>query len=89
MTSIPFYQSHGFGSRKNIELAAGAAEGVFCPLGAVNVAELLTPYDTQYNVAMSYMKDYNFNYSPDDHNGLTKEAFNMVVVKDGDWALVD
>lgn len=141
MTSIPFYQSHGFGSRKNIELAAGAAEGVFCPLGAVNVAELLTPYDTQYNVAMSYMKDYKanyneplssfgghawdalnmvvqalsavgddkakirdylennikgfvgqhgiFNFSPDDHNGLTKEAFNMVVVKDGDWALVD
>jgi branched-chain amino acid transport system substrate-binding protein len=30
-----------------------------------------------------------FNYSADDHNGLTKDAFNMVVVKDGDWALVD
>lgn len=139
MTSIPFYQSHGFGSRKNIELAAGAAEGVFCPLGACNIAELLTPYDTQYNVTMSYMKDYMakyneplssfgghawdalnmlkqtlsavgddkakirdylenniknfvgqhgiFNFSPDDHNGLTKEAFSMVVVKDGDWAL--
>jgi branched-chain amino acid transport system substrate-binding protein len=30
-----------------------------------------------------------FTYSPDDHNGLTKEAFNMVVVKNGDWALAD
>jgi len=30
-----------------------------------------------------------FNFSPDDHNGLTKVAFSMVVVKDNDWALVD
>jgi branched-chain amino acid transport system substrate-binding protein len=30
-----------------------------------------------------------FNFSPDDHNGLTKAAFSMVVVKDNDWALVD
>jgi branched-chain amino acid transport system substrate-binding protein len=28
-----------------------------------------------------------FNYSPKDHIGLSKEAFNMVIVKDGDWAL--
>jgi branched-chain amino acid transport system substrate-binding protein len=28
-----------------------------------------------------------FNFSATDHNGLTKEAFQMVVVKDGDWAL--
>jgi branched-chain amino acid transport system substrate-binding protein len=28
-----------------------------------------------------------FNFSPTDHNGLTKEAFVMVVVKNGKWAL--
>ncbi|MES0445572.1 MAG: ABC transporter substrate-binding protein [Desulfobacterales bacterium] len=141
MTSIPFYQSHGFGSRKNIELAAGAAEGVFCPLGACNIAELLPNNHPQKKVTMKYHKDYMakyneplssfgghawdalymvkqalssvgddkakirdylennikgfvgqhgiFNYSPDDHNGLTKDAFNMVVVKDGDWSLAD
>ena len=141
MEKIPFYQSHGFGSRKNIELAAGAAEGVYCPLGACNIAELLTPYDTQYNVTRQYMKDYYakykeplssfgghawdalkmvvqalssvgkkrdkirdylesnikgfvgqhgvFTYTPDDHNGLTKDAFNMVIVSKGDWALAD
>ena len=139
MTSIPFYQSHGFGSRKNIELAAGAAEGVFCPLGSCNIAELLPANHPQKAVTTKYMKDYMakyneplssfgghawdalnmvvkalenvgcdkakirdylenhikgfvgqhgiFNYSPEDHNGLTKDAFNMVVVKDGDWAL--
>jgi branched-chain amino acid transport system substrate-binding protein len=141
MASVPFYQSHGFGSRKNIELAAGAAEGVLCPLGSVNVAELLPADHPQKKVTMKYLKDYQakyneplssfgghawdalhmvvqalsnvgndktkirdylennikgfvgqhgvFNYSPDDHNGLNKDAFNMVVVKDGDWALAD
>ena len=141
MTGIPFYQSHGFGSRKNIELAAGAAEGVSCPLGACNIAELLPADHPQKGVTTKYMKDYMakyneplssfgghawdalqmvvkalenvgcdkakiqgylenhikgfvgqhgiFNFTPDDHNGLTKDAFIMVVVKDGDWALVD
>ena len=140
MTGIPLYQSHGFGSRKNIKLAAGAAEGVFCPLGACNIAELLPADHPQKTVTMDYLKDYTskyneplssfgghgwdalmlvvdalsatgkdkrairdylekkqgfvgqhgiFNFSPDDHNGLTKAAFTMVVVKGDDWALVD
>jgi branched-chain amino acid transport system substrate-binding protein len=138
MTSLPFYQSHGFGSRKNIELAGGAAEGVICPLGRVNIADLVPDdhpqkkvievYNQAYqekfneplssfgghawdalNLVMDAMKavgpdsakirDYIetrtnfvgqhgvFNFSPTDHNGLTKEAFEMVIVKDGDWAL--
>ncbi len=140
MNEIPFYQSHGFGSRKNIEQAAGTAEGVLCPLGACNIATLLPDSHPQKNVTMKYMEEYKakyneelssfgghawdamymvtaafeavgsdkaairdyienikgfvgqhgvFNFSPDDHNGLTKEAFSMVVVKDGDWALVE
>lgn len=138
MTSIPFYQSHGFGSRKNIKLAAGAAEGVLCPLGRVNIPDLVPAdhpqkkiieiynkaYQEKYNEPLSSfgghgwdalnlvidalkavgpdsakIRDYIenrtnfigqhgvFNFSPTDHNGLTKEAFEMVVVKDGDWAL--
>jgi branched-chain amino acid transport system substrate-binding protein len=138
MTNIPFYQSHGFGSRKNIKLAAGAAEGVFCPLGRVNIPDLVPDDHPQKKVIMvynqAYQEKYNeplssfgghgwdalnlvidalravgpdsakirdyiesrtnfvgqhgvFNFSPTDHNGLTKEAFEMVVVKDGDWAL--
>ena len=138
MTKMPFYQSHGFGSRKNITLAAGAAEGVFCPLGRVNIPDLVPADNPQkkiieiYNAAYqekykeplssfgghgwdalnlvidalkavgpdsAKIRDYIetrtnfigqhgvFNFSPTDHNGLTKEAFEMVVVKDGDWAL--
>jgi len=138
MTNMPFYQSHGFGSRKNIELAGGAAEGVLCPLGRVNIPDLVPAdhpqkkvieiynkaYQEKYNEPLSSfgghgwdalnlvidalkavgpdsakIRDYIetrtnfigqhgvFNFSPTDHNGLTKEAFEMVVVKDGDWAL--
>ncbi len=138
MTNTPFYQSHGFGSRKNIELAAGAAEGVFCPLGRVNIPDLIPADHPQKKVIDVYNKGFQekfaeplssfgghgwdalnlvidamkavgpdaakirdyvetrrgfvgqhgvFNFSPTDHNGLTKEAFEMVVVKDGDWAL--
>ena len=138
MTNIPFYQSHGFGSRKNIKLAAGTAEGVLCPLGRVNIPDLVPDDHPQKKIIMlynqAYQEKYNeplssfgghgwdalnlvidalravgpdsakirdyietrtgfvgqhgvFNFSPTDHNGLTKEAFEMVVVKDGDWAL--
>jgi branched-chain amino acid transport system substrate-binding protein len=138
MTSIPFFQSHGFGSLKNIELAAGAAEGVFCPLGRVNIPDLVPDNNPQKNVIEAYNKAYQakyneplssfgghawdaltlvidamkavgpnsakirdyienrtnfvgqhgvFNFSPTDHNGLTKDAFEMVVVKNGTWAL--
>lgn len=140
MESIAFYQSHGFGNRKNIELAAGAAEGVLCPLGACDLAELLPSDHPQKQVTMAYLNDYKakyneplsafggyawdavhlladafkavgadkakvrdyletkknfigqsgvFNFSADDHNGLSKKAFQMVVVKNNDWALAE
>src|SRR5690606_30100174 len=127
-------------NRKNIELAAGAAEGVYCPLGACNVAEVLPDDHPQKKVTMDYMQSYMakyneplssfggyawdalylvadalkavgpdkakirdylenkknfvgqhgvFNFSPDDHNGLSKDAFQMVIVKDGDWVLAE
>lgn len=139
MTSIPFFQSHGFGSRRNIDMAAGAAEGVTAPLGACNTPEALPANHPQKSVTMEYMNAYMgkyhepvasfgghawdalmlvvnalkavgcdkaairdhientkgfagqhgvFNFSPDDHNGLNwQQAFNVIVVKDGNWAL--
>jgi branched-chain amino acid transport system substrate-binding protein len=30
-----------------------------------------------------------FNLSPQDHTGLNKDAFVMIVVKNGDWAFAD
>ena len=138
---IVFYQSHGFGSKKNIELAAGAAEGVYTPLGACATPDALPANHPQKKVAMKYNKSFTalfnepvstfgghawdslmlavdalkavgcdrakirdyleskkgfvgqhgvFSFSPDDHNGLVwQDAFNMIVVKNGDWAMAD
>lgn len=138
---IPLYQSHGFGSKRNIELAGGAAEGVLCPLGHVMVAEKVKADHPQKAVVMKYKTEYEkrfktdvssfggyahdalylvadslksvgadkpkirdyletkvrnwpgvsgiFNLSPHDHTGLGKDAFVMIVVKNGDWAFAN
>ena len=138
---IPLYQSHGFGSKRNIELAGGAAEGVICPLSRLVVAEKVKESDPQKAVIMKYKTAYEkkfkagvstfgghaydalnmladalkavgpnkgkirdyletkiknwpgtggiFNMSPQDHTGLTKDAFVMIVVKNGDWAFAN
>jgi branched-chain amino acid transport system substrate-binding protein len=138
MDKLPLYQSHGFGSRKNIELCGKDAEGVLCPLARVNIGRLLADDHVQKSVVMKYTeayeKKYNepissfgghawdalyiavkaletvgndrakirdfvenltgfvgqhgvFHFSPQDHNGLSKDDLEMVVVKDGDWAI--
>jgi branched-chain amino acid transport system substrate-binding protein len=139
--TIPLYQSHGFGSKKNIELSDGAAEGVLCPLGRLVVAEKIKEDHPQKAVIMKYKTEYEkqfkaevstfgghahdallvvvdalktvgankakirdyletkiknwpgtggiFNMSPEDHTGLKKDAFEMIVVKNGDWAFAD
>jgi len=138
MDSVPLFQSHGFGSLKNLELAGKAAEGVLLPLARVNVGPLLPESQPQKAVIMAYTKDYEarfkepissfgghawdsmslalaalkavgpdaakirdfvestkgfvgmhgiFNFTPQDHNGLSKDDLEMVVVKDGKWAL--
>jgi len=138
---IPLYQSHGFGSKRNIELAGGAAEGVLCPLGHVMVAEKVKADHPQKAVIVKYKTEYEkrfktdvsgfdgyaydalylladalkavgpnkakirdflesrvknwagvsgiFNLSPQDHTGVNKDAFVMIVVKNGDWAFAD
>lgn len=138
MDNIPLYQSHGFGSRKNIELCGKDAEGVLCPLARVNIGRLLADDNIQKATIMKYTDAYEqkyhepissfgghawdalyiavkalenvgpnrakirdyienlsgfvgqhgvFNFSPTDHNGLSKDDLEMVVVKDGDWAI--
>jgi len=138
MSSIPLYQSHGFGNRKNLELAGGAAEGVLLALARVNIGPLLPDGQPQKVLIMDYTKEYEarykepissfgghawdamqlamaalkeagpdrakirsflentknfvgmhgiFKFSAQDHGGLSKDDLEMVVVKNGDWAL--
>lgn len=137
---IPLYQSHGWGSKKNIELAGKAAEGVIAPLGRLVVWDKLPDKHPQKALLKKYTQDYEAKYksepgtfgghaydsimmlveamkkvgpdkkkikdyietnikkwpgtggiftmAPDDHCGLDKEAFEMVVVKNGDWEIL-
>lgn len=137
---IPLYQSHGWGSKKNIELAGKAAEGVIAPLGRLVIWEKLPDNHPQKALLKKYTTDYEaryksepgtfgghaydsimmlveamkkvgpdkqkiknyieinikkwpgtggiFNISPEDHCGLDKGAFEMVVVKNGDWEIL-
>jgi len=138
---IPLYQSHGFGSKRNIELAGGSAEGVLCPLGHLAVAEKLKEGHPQKAVVVKYKSEYEkhfktdvssfggyawdalylvldalkaegynkakirdfletqvknwpgvsgvFSMKAEDHTGLNKDAFEMIVVKNGDWAFAE
>lgn len=62
---IPLYQSHGFGSKWNIELAGGAAEGVICPLGYIIVAEKVKADHPQKAVTLKYKTEYEKRFQAD------------------------
>ncbi len=137
---IPLYQSHGFGSKRNISLAGKASEGVKVPLGRLVIWDKLPNNHPQKALLKKYSTDYEgrfrsepgtfgghaydalmmlteaikkvgpdkakirdylenniknwsgtggiFNMSPTDHCGLDKNAFEMVVVRDGDWHII-
>lgn len=136
---IPLYMSHGVSSKKFIELAGDAAEGIMLPSGKVIVADQLPKADPQKKALMSYVNQYKarykvegdhfgghawdavmllkgamerggfspaairdqlektkkfagiggtFTFSPQDHAGLTSDAFVLVKIEKGDWKLL-
>lgn len=67
---MPVFMSHGVSSKKFIELAGDAAEGIKLPSGRVIVADLLPKSDKQRTSLMSYVKDYQRHYKAEgDHFG--------------------
>jgi branched-chain amino acid transport system substrate-binding protein len=138
--TIPLIQSHGAASKKFIELAGDAADGIIMPAGKLAIFKQLPDTDPQKKVCQAYddmyRKKFNapassfggyaydamqmlkmaieasgtdkakirdalegtknyvgvsgiFNMSPEDHNGLTPEAFVMVKIEGGDFNLLD
>ena len=77
---IPLYQSHGFGSKRNIELAGGAAEGVLCPLGHVMVAEKVKGDHPQKAVILKYKTEYEKRFKSDvsSFGGYAHDALYLV-----------
>jgi branched-chain amino acid transport system substrate-binding protein len=137
--NMPLYMSHGVSSKKFIELAGDASEGIILPSGRVIVANLIPKSDQQKKSLLAYVNDYKvhfkvegdhfgghawdavmllkdaieragdspdairkelenarnfkgiggiFSYSPQDHAGLTKDAFVLVTIKNKNWMLV-
>jgi branched-chain amino acid transport system substrate-binding protein len=60
--SIPLYQSHGVASRKFIELAGEAAEGLMLPAGHLVVAPLVADSHPQKPVLMAYSTAYEARF---------------------------
>jgi len=54
----PLYMSHGVASKKFLELAGDAAEGLFLPAGKITVAEKLPEADAQKAQLVAYAKTY-------------------------------
>ena len=59
---LPLYMSHGVSSKKFIELAGDAAEGIRLPSGKVIVADVLPKQDPQKSSLMAFVKEYQRQY---------------------------
>jgi branched-chain amino acid transport system substrate-binding protein len=68
--SLPLYMSHGVSSKKFIDLAGDAAEGIRLPSGKVLVADLLPKSDKQKASLLAFVTDYQRHYKAEgDHFG--------------------
>ncbi|OGU06975.1 MAG: ABC transporter substrate-binding protein [Geobacteraceae bacterium GWC2_55_20] len=66
----PLFMSHGVSSKKFIDLAGDAAEGVKLPSGKVLVSDLLPKSESQKKALVSFVKDYQNHYKAEgDHFG--------------------
>jgi len=140
-STVPVFQSHGFGNIQYVKAAGAAADGVIFPAGRLLVADSLSDKNPQKSILLSYKKAYEakyagedvstfgghaydafmiltkaikeagadkekvrtaienmkgfvgtggvFNFSAEDHNGLDKNAFEMLTVKDGKFVVLD
>ena len=62
--------SHGVSSKKFIDLAGEAAEGIRLPSGRVVVADMLPASDPQKKSLLAFVKDYQKHYKAEgDHFG--------------------
>jgi len=79
--SAPLYQSHGVASKKYIDLAGDAAEGVRLPAAALLVADMLPDNDPQKAVVQSYSKAYSeaFGGSVSTFGGHAYDGLQMAV----------
>ncbi len=61
---LPVYESHGVASKKFIELAGEAANGIRLPAAALIVADQLSDKDPQKKVLLAYKEKFEKKYGP-------------------------
>jgi len=67
---LPLFMSHGVSSKKFIELAGDAADGIMLPSGKVIVSDVLPAGDKQKKSLLAFVKDYQNHYKAEgDHFG--------------------
>lgn len=67
---LPLFMSHGVSSKKFIELAGDAANGIILPSGRVIVSDVLPASDRQKKSLLAFVKDYQKHYRAEgDHFG--------------------
>jgi branched-chain amino acid transport system substrate-binding protein len=77
---LPLYQSHGVASKKFIELAGPAANGVRLPAAALLVPDQLADSDPQKPVLLAYKKAYEAKYGDvSTFGGHAYDAFFIAV----------
>jgi branched-chain amino acid transport system substrate-binding protein len=79
---IPLYQSHGVASKKFIELAGTAADGIILPTGKILIAKSLPDNDPQKPVLLKYITDYEAKYKSavSGFGGYAWEGLDMIVL---------
>jgi branched-chain amino acid transport system substrate-binding protein len=75
-------QSHGIASKKFIELAGPACEGIVLPTGKILVAKTLPDSDPQKPVLLKYITDYEAKYKSavSGFGGYAWEGLDMVAL---------
>jgi len=64
-STIPVFQSHGFGNINYVKAAGAAAEGVIFPAGRLLVADSLSDKNPQKALLLSYKQAYESKYKED------------------------
>ncbi|RQD64632.1 MAG: ABC transporter substrate-binding protein [Desulfonatronovibrio sp. MSAO_Bac4] len=77
---IPLYMSHGVASRRFIELAGSAAEGLLLPLGRLAVAEQIPDDHPQKGLLLDYISQYEerFNAPVSSFGGYAWDALMLI-----------
>lgn len=75
--NIPLYMSHGVASKKFIELAGAASEGVMLPTGKLAIYDAVAKNDPQYKLLKSYDQSYKKAYGTEasTFGGYAYDAF--------------